>query len=416
MENDVIAVIDMKAFYASIECVERGLDPLTALLCVTDTTRKESTIVLSVSSALKKLGVPSRCRRREIPKNIKGIIYAIPQMEKYVKKSAEIVSIILDFVGQDDLHIYSIDECFINIGPYLKLYKSTPRELCRKILNKIKEKTGLIATCGIGPNMFMAKVCDDIDAKNSPDFIAEWTMKDVETKLWPLRPVTKMWGISNGYAKRLTDMGIYSIYDLAHYDKENLKDIFGILGEELWNHANGIDEAKIREKYNPINKGLSEGQVLMRDYKIDEVPIIIEEMCDEISIRLRKLNKNASTVHLMIGYSNKYDGGFSRQCQLLEPTSSNKEFLKALLYLFDKFKENKPVRRVGVSLTGLQEKKNEQMSLFENIITIDDDFEMYKAIDEVMEKYGKNSILRTSSLTKSSTIKERHNQIGGHRK
>lgn len=415
MNNDVVCVIDMKAFYASIECVERGLNPMTAKLVVTDTTRKESTIVLSVSHALKMLGVPSRCRRNELP-NIENIIYAVPQMEKYVKKSAEIVSIFLDFVGQDDIHIYSIDECFLNLGPYLKLYKSTARELAKKILETVQDKTGLIATCGIGPNMFLAKVADDIEAKTAPDYIAEWTLADVPTKLWPLKPINKMWGVSAGYTQKLNALGIYSVGDLAHFKKGQLIDKFGILGEELYNHANGIDEANIREKYSPINKGLSLGQVLMRDYSKSELPLIIKEMNDDLTIRLRKINKNCGCVHLAIGYANVADGGFSHQCELLAPTSVNSQLYKSLMYLFNKYCLDKPIRRVCISFSAFSNKGVQQLSLFENIQNSDDEEEMYKTLDKVMEKFGKNSINRTSSLTKSSTARERHNQIGGHRK
>ena len=416
MENDVIFVIDMKAFFASIECIERGLNPMTAKLAVTDTTRKEATIVLSVSSALKAMGVPSRCRRRDLPTNIPDMICAIPRMEMYVKKSAQIVSIFLDYVGQDDLHIYSIDESFLNIGPYLKLYKCSPHELAKRILKRIQDETGLIATCGIGPNMFLAKAADDIEAKHNEDFIAEWWYKDVPTKLWPIKPINKLWGIKTGYTAKLNALGIYSVYDLAHYDKELLIDNFGLLGEELYNHANGIDEAKIRDKYVPLNKGLSLGQVLMRDYKNEEIPLILKEMCDELTIRLRKINKNCSCVHLAIGYASVAEGGFSHQCELLTPTSINSELYKSIMYLFNQYCENKPIRRVCISYTNFTEKTATQLSLFSNVKTEEDEEEMYKTLDKVMTKFGKNSVTRTSALTKSSTIKARHNQIGGHRK
>lgn len=416
MKKKAIACIDMKAFYASFECVERGLNPMTAKVVVTDTARKEATIVLSVSHALKQMGVPSRCRRRDLP-NDPEIIFAVPQMEKYVKKSAEIISIILDYVAEDDLHIYSIDECFIDLTPYLKLNKCTPYELVKKILNDIKDKTGLIATCGIGPNMFLAKVADDTDAKTQKDYIAEWTEKDIENKLWKIKPLNKMWGISAGYTKRLNELGIYSVYDLAHFDKDLLIQKFGILGEELYRHANGIDETNIREKYTPVNKGLSLGQVLMRDYSKTEMPIVIREMCDELTIRLRKINKNTGCVHLGMVYSNSIeDGGFSHQCQLLTPTHINSEIYKALMYLFNTYCEDKPIRRIFISFSDLRNRGVEQLSLFSDVQSIEDEEELYKTLDEIMNKYGNNAVLKADALTKSSTIKERHNQIGGHRK
>ena len=146
-----------------------------------------------------------------MPQNIPGMIYAKPQMEKYVKKSAEIVSIFLDFVGKEDIHVYSIDESFLNIGPYLKLYKCTPIELCRRILEKIHTQTGLIGTCGIGPNMFLAKMADDKEAKNAKDYIALWDYKDVPNKLWPLKPLSEVWGISRGFEARLNKLGLYTV-------------------------------------------------------------------------------------------------------------------------------------------------------------------------------------------------------------
>ncbi|MFA6755365.1 MAG: hypothetical protein WCR97_02500 [Bacilli bacterium] len=416
MENDSICVIDLKAFYASCECVERGLDPFTTPLAVTDTTRKESTIVLSVSPYLKSLGVPSRCRRKDLP-IINGMIYALPQMEKYVKKSAQIVSIFLDFVGIDDLHIYSIDESFLNLGPYLKLYKCTPKELCLRILKKIKDETGLTATCGIGPNMFLAKVADDKDAKTAKDFLAEWTYDDVPSKLWPITPLNELWGISEGYLKKLNQLGIYKVYDLAHYNKNLLMAKFGVLGEELYEHANGRDDAKIRDKYVPINKGLSLGQVLMRDYTKEEARLIISEMCDELAIRLRKTKLECNTVGLYLRYSLTCGGeGFGKNCSLMRPSNLNSELKQTLLYLYDSNALHKPIRQIGISFTNLSKPSYEQLSLFKNLKADDDERNLYVALDQIMEKYGKNSVLKGTSLTKESTIKERHNQIGGHRK
>ena len=417
MENWV-AVIDLKAYYATFECLERGLDPFTTPLAVTDTTRKESTIVLSVSPYLKSLGVPSRCRRRDLPNNIKGMIYAVPQMEKYVKKSAEVVSIMLDFVGRDDIHVYSIDESFLNIGPYLKLNKCGPVEFCKKILAAIKEKTGLIGTCGIGPNMFLAKVADDKEAKYNKDYIALWDYKDVENKLWPIKPLDEIWGISHGFKKRLNALGLYCVGDVAKYNKELLIKEFGILGEDIYEHCNGRDDASIREKYIPVNKNLSLGQVLMRDYTKDEAELIIKEMVDELCFRLRQTKLKARGVSLFIRYSfSSKDEPFAHQLRLTNPTDLNSELQEALLYIYKNYvSPNGLIRQIGISYGSLVEAKTMQVSLFKNLESLDKEESMYKAIDEIQKKYGKNSILKGTSLLKESTIKERHNQIGGHRK
>lgn len=415
MEN-WIAVIDLKAYYATFECIERGLDPFTTPLAVTDTERKEATIVLSVSPYLKSLGVPSRLRRRDLPKNIPGMIYAKPQMEKYVKKSAEIVSIFLDFIGKEDLHVYSIDESFLNIGPYLRLYKTTPIELCKRILKRIKDQTGLIGTCGIGPNMFLAKMADDKEAKNNKDFIALWDYKDVPTKLWPIKPLSEIWGISRGFEARLNKLGLYTVYDVAHYSKEILIEQFGIMGEDIYEHANGRDISNIREKYTPVNKNLSVGQVLMRDYTIKEARLVIKEMCDELCIRLRQTEMKATGVSLMIRYSFTSKAlPFAHQLKI-NATDLNSELTNAVLYLYDNYVEDAYIRQIGISFGGLVKENYDQLSLFKNLEAFDKERNLYRALDEISKKYGKNKVLKGSSLTKESTIKERHNQIGGHRR
>lgn len=415
-KEKVIAVIDIKAFYASIECVERDLDPFETPLVVTDITRKESSIVLSVSPYLKAKGVPSRCRRRDLPK-INGMIYAIPRMELYVKKSAEIISIFLDFVGLDDMHVYSIDEAFLDLTPYLKLYKMTPLELAKKILQTIKEKTGLPATCGLGSNMFLAKVADDIYAKKSKDFIGTLYKNEIETKLWPIRPLNKVWGISSGYLASLSRMGIYDVKDLATYPKEALISKFGVLGEELHNHANGIDETSIRDKYIPINKAISNGQVLMKDYDAKGALLVLKEMNDDLCFRLREIAKKTSCVHLSVGYSlTSNELGFSHEVSLLQPTSDNDEIFDAIKYIFNTYIEKKPIRRLAISFSNLSNPEYEQLLLFKDEEETKEKQRLFNYLDKIKKEYGMDAVLNADSKEKDSTIKERHNQIGGHRK
>ncbi len=416
-KEKVIAVIDMKSFYASVECVERGLDPFNAPLAVTDLSRNESSIVLSVSPYLKSLGVPSVCRRKELPKHIKELVYATPRMELYVKKSAEIVSIFLDFVGLDDIHTYSIDESFLDFTPYLKLYKCTPYELALKILKRIKEKTGLPATCGIGSNMFLAKVADDIYGKKDKNFIGEIYSDEIKEKLWPIKPLNKIWGISTGYLTRLNRIGIYSVKDLATYDKEKLIKLFGVLGEELYNHANGIDETNIRERDIPLNKAISNGQVLMKDYTKKGALLVLKEMNDDLCFRLREIGKKTSVIHLFVGYSLTVEEmGFAHELSLSYPTDNNKEIYEGIKYLFEKYCENKPIRRLAITFSHLSNPSFEQLDLFKDYGELNKDEQMYDYIDLIQEKYGKNKLLKLDSKKEDSTIKERHNQIGGHRK
>lgn len=410
-----IAVIDMKAFYASVECVERNLNPFTTPLVVCDTSRGSGTIVLSVSPYLKQIGVPSRCRRRELP-DIPNMIYATPRMSLYIEKSAEIVSIVLDFVGEDDIHVYSIDELFINLGPYLKMYNSTPRQLTKKIKDEINKRTGLTTTAGIGENMLLAKLALDLDAKNKPPYISEWKKEDVEKKLWKVKPLSKMWGISLNYERRLNSMGIYDVGQLARADKNLLKKEFGVMGEQLHEHANGIDNTDIRKKYTPKNTSLSLGQVLFRDYKVDEAKTIIREMNEDLSMRLRENGQFCQSVGLSIGYSMSVYGGFSHQMTLENPTDDTDEILDVLLKIYDKYIKNLPIRRIYLSYSKLVTSNMEQLSLFEDPISKLEKRNLQKVSDRLKNKYGKDILFKGSSLLEESTAKERHNQIGGHRK
>lgn len=411
-----IAVIDLKSFFASVECVERGLDPLKALLVVCDTSRGGNTLVLSASVALKsKYGVNNISRKKNLPK-IDGLIYATPRMKLYVEKSAQVVSIFLDFVGEDDIHVYSIDEAFLNLEPYLKLYKCTAAELVQRILLRIKNELGLIATAGIASNMFMAKCALDNDAKKKKDFIAEWTTNDIKTKLWKLKPLSKMWGISSGLEKKLNALGIQSVGELAIFPKEILHQKIGQIGDDLWEHANGIDDSDIRKKYIPKNTSLTNYQVLMRDYSIDETRLIIKEMTDTLSWRMRLEGKMTSTIGLSISYSINSLGGFVQRISLDYPTNDNDEICAALISIYDKYVMNYPIRRIGVMFGGLIAVKYEQINVFVGDKEQEKKHNLRETLDKIQLLYGRNIVLRASSLSKESTIKERNNQIGGHKK
>lgn len=413
--SGVIAVLDMKAFYAFFECVERGLNPFTTPLVVCDTSRGEGTIVLSVTPFLKEQGVPSRCRKRELP-HVEGMIYATPQMKKYVEKSAEIVSIVLDFVGEDDIHVYSIDELFVNLAPYLNMYNCTPRQLVMKIQKKIFEKTKLIATAGIGENMLMAKLALDLDGKKHPPYIAIWNKDSIKKKLWPVTPLSKMWGISSAYERKLNNMGIYTVGQLANAPKQLLKDKFGVMGEQLHEHANGIDNTNIRDKYIPAENSFSLGQVLHEDYKKEEAIMILREMNDDLSKRLRDHHQKTQLVSLTIIYNYENGGGFSHQIKLDSPTDDSELLYNDLLRIFNLYIGNNLTRRIYISYGKLSNNEHEQLSLFENPEKQKERIELQKAIDKIKNRFGDNALLRTSSLLEKSTAKERHSQIGGHKK
>ncbi len=409
-----IMCIDLKSFFASCECVERGLDPFKVPLVVANKKQGNGAITLAVTPALKKQGIPGRVRLYDIPKNIKYEIVP-PRMKLYIEKSKQVVGIYLDYVAPEDLHIYSIDECFLDVTDYLKLYKKTDYELAEEILKTVEEKIGLTATCGIGPNLLLAKVAMDTEAKKYKNGIAKWTYDDVPEKLWPITPLSKMWGIGPRMEKKLNILNVYTVGELAHFDKNILKDKFGVMGQELWNHANGIDLSKISDfKVAPKDKSYSHSQVLFKDYDGNNVKLIIAEMVDVICARLRASNKESSVIGFGIGYSKDINGGFYHSIKLETPTDSPREITNICFLIFDRYYNNLPIRKVSISCGGLTKKMGVQLNLFEPIENKKDELKVNTAIDEIKNKFGKNSIVKASSLLPDSTAIIRNQKIGGH--
>ncbi len=409
-----IMCIDLKSFFASCECVERGLDPFKVPLVVANKKQGNGAITLAITPFLKEKGVASRTRLYDIPSNIKYTIVP-PRMNLYIEKSKEVVGIYLDYVASEDLHVYSIDECFLDVTDYLKLYKKTDYELAEEILKVVYEKTGLTATCGIGPNLLLAKVAMDTEAKKFKNGIAKWTYEDVPTKLWSITPLSKMWGIGSRMEKNLNILNIYTIGDLAKYDPNKLKDKFGVMGLELWNHANGIDLSRISDfKIQAKDKSYSHSQVLFKDYNENNIKIIIREMIDQLCARLRLNNKQTTIIGLGISYSKDIGSGFYHTLKLDAPTDSNKDIFNYCIMLFDRYYEFLPIRKVSISCGGIVSKKGVQLNLFENVDNIKNAEKINNAVDEIKSKFGKNSLITASNLLPDSTAIERNTKIGGH--
>lgn len=410
-----ILCIDLKSFYASVECAILGLDPFETPLVVADKSRGDGSIVLAVTPYLKRLGMPSRCRIHELPQDI-PIIFQKPRMELYLEYSTKIIEIYLKFISEEDLYIYSVDEAFLDITEYLNYYQRTDIEVAKMILDTIFKETKLYATCGIGSNMLISKLALDIDSKKAPDFIAKWTYEDIPFKLWPVSPLSEMWGIGHHMEYNLNRLGLQTIGDIAHYDLQTLKKLYGILGEELFYHTHGIDMSVIQHKTNirAVSKSYGSGQTLFHDYYVPDIFQIILEMTDDVSRRLRLAKKVAKTIHLGIGYSKETGGGFSRQITLDQPTANASVIYQTCLFLFHKYYENEPIRRVHISVTGLMENNVYQFSIFEDANLILKEQKLHSSIDEIKFRYGRNSVNRASSEFESSTIKARNKMIGGH--
>lgn len=414
--NRNILCIDLKSFFASVECVDRDLDPFTTPLIVADPERGGGAITLAVTPKMKEYGVPSRGRVYEIPKGIKYIT-ASPRMSLYVKKSKEIINIFLDFVSHEDMHVYSIDESFLDVTDYLKLYKMSDVELAKKIMSTIKEKTGLTSTCGIGPNLLLAKVALDIESKSSPDFIAKWTYDDVKTKLWNITPLDKMWGIGSKTMKKLNDLGIKKVGDINKYPISFYKKRLGILGEELWMHANGIDNSNIKEQnYVVKNKSYGLSQVLYKDYTMLTVPLIIKEMSSKVAKRLRDNKKVTSLIGFGIGYSRAVGGGFYHSRKLENETDNEDVIYSSCMYIFNNYVEDLPIRKVSISLGKIENNNYKQLNLFEENEKEEINNKVIIAIDEISKRFGDNALLKASSLLDYSTIRRRNETLGGHKK
>lgn len=415
MNNSVYAVIDLKSFYSYVECVDRNLNPYETPLVVADKSRSKNTIILSVTPYLKNKGIPSRLRIKDLPPG-ENYIYATPRMERYLEMSNNVFSIILNFISEEDLHIYSIDECFVNLTPYLNYYKLNPYDLVKKIKCEIKTLTGLETTIGIGGNMFLAKLSLDNFAKHREDGIFFLKKEDVFKNDFNIFPLNKIWGIGDKIMAKLNYFGIYSYKDMLKANKNFLMNQFGIIGEELYQHINGIDDTNIREKYIPVSTSLTNGQTLFFDYDNMQTKLIIRELCDDLTQRMRLMNKTCGCVSLYIGYSK--NGSFFRQLSLLRQYDSSFELYSALLQIYEKFiDKEKKIRKVSITFSKLKQynsyfqidlfedyKKQEKLKLLEN------------TIDNIQSRFGNNSIMRATALLEHSTIIERHGFIGGHKR
>ncbi|XMB85273.1 damage repair protein [Mycoplasmatota bacterium WC44] len=409
--------IDLKSFYASVECLERGLDVFTTKLVVADRSRGNGSVCLAVTPPIKEMGVNSRCRVYELPKDPE-IIFAKPQMKKYLEVSSQVLNVYLNYVSFNDIYVYSIDEAFLDVTSYLEYYKMTDIELAKTILKSIQEDVGIYATCGIGPNMVMSKFALDIESKHKPDFIAKWEYNDLKNKLWSITNLTSVWGIGAKTAARLNKLGIQSMYDLAHSEPETLHKEFGYVGLELFAHAWGVDESDLRksgDSTKQVNKMKSagQGQTLFRDYDKEGIKVVIREMLDNVCRRLRYSKKIGKTVNLAIGYSKKTPGGFSRQ-KTIDYTQNEDTVYEVCMTILDEFYEDKPIRKVHVSVGNLIDEKNVQYSLFDDIEKIESNKELMTTMDNIKQRFGKNKIHRAISYTEHGTSVDRNKLIGGH--
>lgn len=410
--------IDLKSFFASVECVERGLDPMTTNLVVADPERTDKTICLAITPAMKKLGIRNRCRVFEIPSYVDYIMVP-PRMRLYLEYSADIYAIYLRYISPADIHVYSVDECFMDVTRYLALYNMNGRELGIRIMNDIFKETGIRATCGIGSNLYLTKIALDITAKHSADFIGVLDEDTYKATLWDHRPLTDFWRVGPGTARRLEGMGIYTMRDIANTEPEYLYNALGIDAELLIDHARGIEPVTIKDikSYKASSHSITSGQVLMCDYSFNDGLIVVKEMADSMCLDLVDKKHVTDSITLHAGYSNALKEKPAHGTISLDTgTSADSVILPAIESLYRRIvNPHFHVRRFNISFNNIVPEEYRQYSIFDDIEELERNHTIQQTVLDIRKRFGKNAILKGMNLQKNATARERNMQIGGHK-
>ena len=484
MKNRTYIAIDLKSFYASVECMERGLDPLTTNLVVADASRTEKTICLAVSPALKKYGIPGRARLFQVVQKVREVnasspdlsleyIVAPPRMAYYIEYSTRIYNIYLKYIAAEDIHVYSIDEVFIDATDYLHTYHLSARELATKMILDVLNTTGITASAGIGTNLYLCKIAMDIQAKGIPADengvqIAELDEMSYRHLLWSYRPLTDFWRVGKGYAKKLEGQGLFTMGDIArcslgkpgdYYNEDLLYKLFGINAELLIDHAWGWEPCTIADikAYKPSTNSICSGQVLQCAYPFDKAKLIVREMTDLLVLDLVDKRLVTDQLVLTVGYdienltnpkikqtyhgpiiTDRYGRSLPKSAHgtanLGRQTSSTKLIVDAVTELFERIVDkNLLIRRFSLTANrvvdeGTVQKADsfEQLDLFTDYAAVQEKREeeeaelarekkMQKAMLEIKKKYGKNAVIKGMNLEEGATTLNRNKQIGGHK-
>lgn len=408
--------IDLKSFYASVECVERNLDPFQVDLVVADPTRGNGAITLAATPAIKKKGVKSRGRIYEIPKNINYII-ATPRMSLYMEYAAKIYKICLKYISCDDIHVYSIDESFFDITSYLTLYQTNPQDLAAMIMKAIYEETGITATCGIGTNLYLAKIALDITAKHSDQNMGFLDEQLYQKTLWHHQPLTDFWMVGPGTTRRLKSIGIVDMYGVAHASQKLLYKIFGINALYLIDHAWGKEPVEIADikAYKPKSNSISNSQILFEDYNFHDAYLIMKEMVESNIFRLTEHHLVTNQISLYIGYSKNIIKPSRGSCKIGVTTNSYKILLKEFKLLYQKIiNPDYPIRQIAIAFGNVKDEAYEQYDLFTNYEAIEKEKKLQMAIVTIKHKYGKNAVLKGMNYLDKATARKRNTLIGGH--
>lgn len=414
--NKIYLCIDLKSFYASVECVERNLDPFQINLVVADPTRGGGAITLAATPAIKKIGVASRGRIYEIPENIQYII-APPRMKLYMEYSAKIYKIFLKYISSDDIHVYSIDESFLDITSYLKLYNMSAKQLAKTILDDVYNETGITATVGIGTNLFLTKIALDITAKHSADNMGYLDEDLFKQLIWHHKPITDIWMIGPGTARRLAKLGIDDLYGVAHYPENYLYKIFGVNAEYLIDHAWGREPTEIKDikAYTPSSNSISNSQILFEDYNYQDAFLVMKEMVESNVLSLTEKHLVTNHISLYIGYSKNKRTPSRGSCKITNTTNSYKLLLQEFIILYKRIVDtNYPIRQIAISFGNVINECYEQFDLFTDYEDIEKEKRVQEALVNIKNKYGKNAVLKGLNFYDKATQRKRNGLVGGH--
>ena len=408
--------IDMKCFYASVECAERGLNPFETNLVVADETRGKNALCLAISPKMKSLGVKNRCRMSEIPPSIKYTV-AMPRMKTYIEYAADIYDIYLDYIDPNDIHVYSIDEAFIDATDYLCLYGKSATEFASFLINEIARRKHIPSTAGIGTNLFLAKVALDITAKKAKSHIGYLDEELFKETLWTHQPITDFWQISSGTANRLARYGIYDLKRVATAPTQLMYKIFGVNAELLIDHAFGRESCTIADikAYRPKSKSISTSQILFEDYTYDKAFLVMSEMllagCHEMM--RRKVITNS--VSIFVGYSREVISATSGTTKMTCTTnvfSVIKEYVDKLFA--NTTVQNIPIRRLGISFNNIMDESCEGYDLFVDFDKVEREKRIERTVIDLKSRFGKNAMLRGMDLENGATAIIRNKLVGGH--
>ena len=402
---------DLKSFFASVECVERGLDPFTTNLVVADPSRGDRTICLAATPAIKALGAKSRGRVYEIPEGVEYIM-APPRMQLYIDYSARIYGIYLRYAAKEDIHIYSIDEVFMDATAYMGARGMTPLEFARAVMRDVYAETGITATCGIGTNLYLAKIALDVISKRSPEFIGVLTEESYRELLWDHTPLTDFWHINVGTVGRLAHLGIRTMREITQTDEALLYKTFGVDAQLLIDHAWGRESAGIADikNYVPQNNSLSTGQVLHCGYGVAGARLLMLEMAEVLSVA-------AGSISLSLGYSFSAEVKPAHGSMTLEkPTSSTKKLMEYTGELYDRVAARQAdVFRLNICFGRLTRQEHMQYDIFSPAEEQEREQRLQRAVIDIKAKYGKNGIFKGFNLLEGAKTLERNAQIGGHK-